>query len=405
VAPPDHLDVNLHFALIELMAAIDADPFVDCAFGYVTGATPAEALAFSKRFVELQQKKTQLPRTLFDFGPIAQGPPQSGGPIPHAVGKGWKKTFAYHGPVAELQKKKESLQGQGVLHAGGHGMPWGIDDGLQGVDLRSGAIDLAPALYFSGPCYCGVTSGWFDTRSGAVQRAAVAPEESFALAALAQGVSALFAGFDPDRGETCEQELEHLLVHGDALGHAIKETYDGVAVARREPKLALLRYEAGKPLPHRGIVDTMTCGGASRALFGDPSWRPLKACAEPAFDVKPKDSAKALELSWAAKKVDSGHWGLIDVYRCDGGWTHRVACRIEIPVATARALSGFAVAQMTARGKPLPYRYPTAMVERFGGKAFLHVYLVFPPAGQQNTFFVERDFELRLVLAKTAAGK
>jgi hypothetical protein len=405
VSPPDHLDVNTHFALVEMTAGLDPDPFVDCAFGYVTGATHAEALAFAKRFVELQAKKAPLPRTLFDFGPIAQGPPQFGGPMPHPLGKGWKRTWAYHGPVAELLQKKGGLAGFGVLHAGGHGMPWGIDGGLQGKDLRSAAIDLAPALYFSGPCYCGVTSGWFDPRSGAVQRAAVAPEESFALAAIAQGVSALFAGFDPDRGETCEQELEHLLVHGDALGHAIKETWDGVAVARRASKFALVRYETGKPLPHQGIVDTMTCGGASRALFGDPSWRPLQACAEPLFAVKSKDTAKALELSWSAKRVDASHWSTVDVYRCDGGWTHRIAFRLEIPVATARALTGLAVAQLTARGKPLPYRWPTAIVERFGGKAFLHVYLVFPPAGQQNTFFVERDFDLRLVLAKTPAAK
>jgi len=337
IAPPDRLDVNLHFALLELVAALDEDPFVDVAVGYVTGATPGEALAFVERFGQLQARKTALPRTVYDFGPIAQGPPQYGGPVMHPLAKGWKKSWAYHGPVAEMQQRKAALTGHGVLHAGGHGMPGGIDNGLQGTDLRAGKFDLAPALYFSGPCYCGVTGGWFDGRSGAVQRTVVKPEESFALAAIAQGVSALFAGFDPDRGETCEQELEHLLVHGDALGHAIKQTYDGVAVARRGAALQLLRYEVGKPMPHRDLVDTMTCGGACRALFGDPSWRPLKACAEPLFDVQTKDTAKALELAWEDQQVDTAHWSAFDVYRCEGGWTHRIAFRLEVPVATARA--------------------------------------------------------------------
>ena len=39
---------------------------------------------------------------------------------------------------------------------------------------------------------------------------------------------------------------------------------------------------------------------------------------------------------------------------------------------------------------PCPH-FATAMVERWGGKAYLHVYVVFPPAGQQNVFFVKRD--------------
>jgi hypothetical protein len=400
VARPDELDVNLHFALLELTASLDADPFVDVAFGYVTGATPEEAIAFVDRFTAVAKKKA-LPRTLYDFGPIAQGDAQFGGPIAHPLAKGWKKSWAFHGPVAEFRKQQKDLSGHGVLHAGGHGMPWGIDEGLQGADLRAAGYDLSPALYFSGPCYCGVTGGWFDTRQGAVQRSVVEPERSFALAAIAQGVSALFAGFDPDRGETCEQELEHLLVHGDALGHAIKETYDGVVVARRDAALELVRYQVGERPPHRGIVDTMTCGGASRALFGDPSWRPIKACAEPLFEAKAKDTAKALELSWQEKRVDTSHWSSIDVYRCDGGWTHRIAWKQPIPVATAQALRGVEVVQLTARGEPLEYLYPTAMVERWGGMAFLHLYLVFPPAGQKNTFFVERDFVLRLRLGKS----
>ncbi len=400
VTKPEHLDVNFHFELLELLAALDDDPFVDAAPGYLTGATLDEAKAFFERIVALEAKKQPLPQELVDFGPIAQGPAQSGGPQSDPIGKGWKRWFAYHGPVSEMIEKKALLAGRGVLHAGGHGLPCGIDHGLQGVDLRKQAIDLGSALYFSGPCYCGVTSGWFAWGDGAIERRVVAPEESFALAAIARGVSALFAGFDPDRGETCSQEIEHLFVHGDALGHASKETYDGVVVARRQEKLELFRYEVGKPMPHQGMVDTMTGGGACRALFGDPSWRPIAACAEPLYEIKKRDSAKSLTLELAFDKPDLSRWELVDVYHCEGGWTHRLAFTIEIPLATAKALDGFEVKSLTAGGKPLVHHFPTAMVERFGGKAFLHVYVVFPPAGQQNTFTAEHDFAASFVLRK-----
>ena len=400
VTKPDHLDVNVHFALLETLAALDADPFVDVAFGYVTGATLDEAKAFVERIISLSSKRDALPEKLVDFGPAAQPPSQFSGPAADNLAKGWLRWSAYHRAVDELLQRKEWLTGAGVLHAGGHGMPDGIDDGLKGKDLRALALDLAPALYFSGPCYCGVTSAWFAPTAKGIERKVVKPEESFALAALARGVSALFAGFDPDRGETCSQELEHLFVHGDALGYASKETYDGVVVARRQPALELYRYEEGKPAPQRDLIDTMTGGGACRALFGDPTWKPVEACAPPAFDVRKRDGAKELELSWSAEKPDLKQWTLCDVYRCDGGWTHRIAFKVELPLATARALKGFEVKEVSAQKKPLEHRFATAMVERHGGRAWLHVYLVFPPRGQQNVFYVERDFVARFAFAK-----
>jgi hypothetical protein len=66
----------------------------------------------------------------------------------------------------------------------------------------------------------------------------------------------------------------------------------------------------------------------------------------------------------------------------------------------ARALKSFHVAELAAKDGPLQGLYPTAMIERYGGKAFLHVYVVFPAAGQQNVFFVKRDFRARFVFDK-----
>jgi hypothetical protein len=401
VTKPDHLDVNFHFALLETCAALDADPFLDVCIGYVTGATLDEAKAFVERILALESKKDALPLELYDFGPIAKPPAQFGGPQSDPLAKGWKRWFAYHGSVAEMVAKKAELAHRGILHAGGHGMPSGVDDGLQGADLRREKVDLGAALYFSGPCYCGVTSGWFQPGANGIERKVVKPEESFALAAIARGVSALFAGFDPDRGETCSQEIEHLFVHGDALGHASKESYDGVVVARRQEKLALYRYEAGKPAPQKDLVDTMTGGGACRALFGDPTWAPVRKCAEPLFDVEKKDGPKSLELVWNAEKVDAqSHWSAIDVYHCEGGWTHRLAFDVEVPLATAKALKKFEVKELTAQKRPLEFHFATAMVERFGGKAIVHVYLVFPPRAQQNVFYVEHDFHAVFAFAK-----
>jgi hypothetical protein len=55
------------------------------------------------------------------------------------------------------------------------------------------------------------------------------------------------------------------------------------------------------------------------------------------------------------------------------------------------------VAKLEAKGGPLPGRFPTAMVERWGGEAFLHVYVVFAPGGLPMDV---RDLEAEFVFAR-----
>ena len=60
-----------------------------------------------------------------------------------------------------VPKLLAAAKGTGVLSAWGHGMPDGVAHGMSGQMLRASGLDLHPALYFSGPCYCGVTGRWF----------------------------------------------------------------------------------------------------------------------------------------------------------------------------------------------------------------------------------------------------
>src|SRR5262249_34644441 len=49
VFAPERIDVAFHFDFLERASRLDRDPFVDFAFGYVTGATPDEARDFAAR--------------------------------------------------------------------------------------------------------------------------------------------------------------------------------------------------------------------------------------------------------------------------------------------------------------------------------------------------------------------
>jgi hypothetical protein len=117
--------------------------------------------------------------------------------------------------------------------------------------------------------------------------------------------------------------------------------------------------------------------------------------------VKKKETAKALEVSWSAPQATPSTGASSTSTTARAAGTHRIAFTVELPVATARSLKSFEVKELTAQGKPLEHHFPTAMVERFGGRALLHVYVVFPPRGKQNVFYVERDFRATFAFARS----
>ena len=376
VIRPEALDVNGHFDFLERAAQLDADPFVDFAFGYFTGATAEEAIAFAAATQELKRRRP--PSVVLEFGPSTKPRPVSSA-YPHKWAKGFKTRQLWHPydapDVAELLAK---TKGWGVLRASGHGMPDGVDHGLSGAALRESGLDLFPALYFSGPCYCGVTSRWFDMSSRAATERRVPVEESFLLALLKARAGAVFAGLDPDRGETNSHELEHLLTTGDPLGLAAKSTYDECVVAYRREKLALPRYKAGRGRPHRDIHDRMIAGGACRALFGDPRRRPFAKAGDGPFEVAVTSGKKGVDVVWEGGARLGRYWGPVDVYRAGGGWTHRIRFRFDVSLADAAKYRRFRVVSVTKDGEDLEYVWPTAALEVWGDTLRVHGMVIFP---------------------------
>ncbi len=51
VMRPEQTEFDFSRRFLQMSTEIDDDPFVDCAFGYITGRSPATALAFAQRCV------------------------------------------------------------------------------------------------------------------------------------------------------------------------------------------------------------------------------------------------------------------------------------------------------------------------------------------------------------------
>lgn len=393
---PDLLDVNFHFDFLERASRLDKDPFVDFAFGYVTGATPLEAFEFVEGIAAA--KRMKIPKTILEFGPTEK-PYDSRNP--HKWAKGfYVQRFGHEEKGADVIARLKKLTKTGILKAWGHGEPDGVTNGLKGKEIRKSGLDLHPALYFSGPCWCGVPSGWYTLEGGGVKRKVVDPMDSFLLALIKAKASAVFAGIDPDRGETNHHECEYLLVTGDPVGMASKSTYDEVVVAYRRPRLQLPQYEEGKGKPHRDIADTMISGGACRALFGDPTFRPFGKAGDDPFRVKTKWSKKGLEVLWKGDSNLGKYWSPVDIFRAEGRWTHRIRFRIEQPLDRAREIRGFRVLSVTKDGKEVPYVFPSAAVESWGGKARIHGMVVFPGNEKDRVLWGGKEYKARFLFSK-----
>ena len=69
VLAPETIDANLPRQLVPILARFDADPFVDCAFGLITGATGEETLHFVKNI--LRAPEGRLPAKKFEAVAVA----------------------------------------------------------------------------------------------------------------------------------------------------------------------------------------------------------------------------------------------------------------------------------------------------------------------------------------------
>ena len=399
---PRELDANRHFDFLERASRLDADPFLDFAFGYVTAATPSEAKAFAENILRSEAKGA--PRRILEFGPGDSN--DFSGFARDPLARGFERARLTHRSTPWLlERQGRRFAGCAVLSASGHGMPEGVSGGLRARELRASAIDLFPALYFSGPCYCGVTSRWFDPSGGRIHTRELDPLETFSLAAIARGATAVFGGLDPDRGETNQQELETLLSQGCTLGEVAKSTYDDVVLGYRREPFSLVRYEEGRPAPQEDILDTMLTGGACRVLLGDPTVRPFEKAMEPPWKTRIEAGKATLAVVAEAGERISSTWTPVNVYHAGGTLTHQVRVTLELDEDLARGLGDLREVFFEKDARPGPVAFATAGIERYLGRTRLHLLAVLPGEGENRALADGRRFRARFVLDRDGQGK
>lgn len=202
VVRPDDLDVNLARRFLKLSTEIDEDPFVDFAYGFITGDTPETALSLARRGFDAERNRREPTIAVAGVGEKAimrsavsqQQFPLRKATLPQLWGQiAGGQNFNDGRDAKFIQKLMPQLAGKSMIVFAGHGYPREVVGGPTWKDLDGLRFDGAVVLNIA--CLTGVTNRWFeeDWKANVKRERTVPRDESFCLATLRTGAVAYVA--------------------------------------------------------------------------------------------------------------------------------------------------------------------------------------------------------------------
>ena len=290
VMPPEQVEFAFQRRFLQLATELDDDPFVDFAFGYITGRTGEEALALARRGIARRPEpvdggvaeviggvdKSQVGTSVFNLRQQRLDQLQ--------ILSAGEQAFPTAGRDVEfLRVELPKLRGRDVVTFVGHGYPREVVGGPTFAELAG--LALPGAVVLNVACYTGVTNRWYedDWRAGVLRGRDVALDESFCLALLRTGVVG-YTGYLCPRpaGPELATDLAAMVVDGMSLGACRRRDYDktvlgflgfGESRLQLEPVVDGAKLAAGR----EAVRDIMLEGATGGVLFGDPACVPFAA--------------------------------------------------------------------------------------------------------------------------------
>jgi hypothetical protein len=394
VMRPEQIDFVFARRFLQLATEIDDDPFVDFAYGYITGLTPDDATALARRGIERLPQPVDghvamvaggVDRSVTVQRPFQLREDRLRGVQFYCAGE---KAFAKTGRDRDyLKKSLPRLAGCSTVTFVGHGYPREVVGGPTAEDLEG--VNLADSVALNVACYTGVTKRWFedDWKAGVVRLREIEPAQSFGLAVLHAGVVGYTAYLCPrPAGPELDTDLAALVADGVSLGEARRRDYDKTVLGHLGFGAERLRLapvaDGDRIAPGRDAVrDIMLEGATGGVLFGDPACVPFAARPGQSpveIEVEPADGELHLraEASLMALFLHCSD----PTAKWDDGMAMRVYTRLPLG---ERHVTGVVVDELEVGGKAQSTRVLWA-VEHDRGERFLHLKVNFPRAQRAN---------------------
>ena len=385
VIHPHELDINLVQEILVVSTQVDSDPFVDFAYGFITGrdGEAARQLVAASDSGTANKKATI---TMFGVGSKQMG--QS------AVQKfAWPlrnssvsvTNFQSVGDSDEtrdekfIKKSMPKLSHAPILLLASHGYPDGLVGGPKAIDVKG--VDLSGSVALNIACYNGVTKSWYedDWSTMQIKKREIAAEGSFCLQMIDSGVAGYVAYACPrPAGPTLMGDAMILASSGLSLGELRRADANSVVLAHLlsgdtsvETKMLSDGMALKRDRTAGQAVKQMSTGAM---LIGDPAYIPFqeKLNSDPRTTAVTEKEDRLL----VTVKIETPMFHFYAGEQINY-WNGRdPALRLETVVPLGdRFVTDVQVAEPPAG--VTDYRF-VAAVEQDRGQRFLHLKLTFP---------------------------
>ncbi|HBS88938.1 MAG: hypothetical protein A2W91_05795 [Bacteroidetes bacterium GWF2_38_335] len=423
------IDIHINFIREFMMMStnVDADPFSDFSYGFITGATAGDALDFVNNIIYAEANNIE------DF------PLNVGGYAASSVNVVYTSCYNYMDNLDPVDvdniyletsdlstginyflDNAYRLENKKILDIGHNGDPhmlwlfeggnmdpdppvWDydpakIEDPAYGrVGLKShhiGAMNLYPAVAFNGACHAGEPktvmvegdiAATFGETNGYTKFYTMSDTFSFALNILKTGITGYFAPCGANNANDQGEEVYNAFLYDEPLGDIHKRTNDGVVMGflGNRPDLKIFvedEWGYGCDVNPSGSFDPdeysgacyMLGGKANRIYFGDPLFDPYKQNHSPLLELTTANltpvSPTSMEIQLLFNKPDN-YYPVWDKFHFGNT---RIYKSIELPSNVGEILDFQVIANSG------PYDLAFYAVELFEGKYYLHIEVDIP---------------------------
>ena len=285
VVHPEKIEDNFVGAVFEGLTTLDDDPYLDCPFGYITGATPSDALKLVLNTAAAQAHPEKIPKK---FVAIAHTFEQNDlGPFATQKANRYK-AYGYKteqiNPVDNSQqwlnkadREIQKLNGSSLVFLAGHGMG-NMSCAIAGN--KFGDVILQSAIVVNGTCHSAVTNIRYDSQDmfWTMQANHINLEESVCLNFIKAGAIGQFASTASSSWPNVAFAITKFFNQGKPLGLALQESLNDKIRKAGITKIKIIPFRNGKKSPQAYGPDKNPGGiqSISRViLIGDPAYCPF----------------------------------------------------------------------------------------------------------------------------------
>ncbi len=303
VVHPTRIEDNFVGAVFEGLTALDDDPYLDCAYGYITGASAADARKLVRNTAAAEAKPQEIPKK---FVAIAHTFAQND-LYPFAVQEA-QRYAAYGYETAKINpidnsaawqskadREIQKLNGASLVFLAGHGMG---DTSCAIPGSAFGRVRLHAAIVVNGTCHSAVTSVRHDSRDRfwTIETKPIDPKKSVCLNLIAAGAIGQFASTASSSWQNVAFAIPKFFTEGRSQGQALQESLNDKIRAANIKKIEIIPFRDGEKSP-QALGEDKDPGGlqsfARVVLIGDPAYRPFAERPTPvAAEKRPESDRK-----------------------------------------------------------------------------------------------------------------